>query len=190
MLPKWQWGWGAEVTILDKNIARLAYLDSLYGNKIKTQYSTLDAIANLSQETDLLIGAVLVPGAMAPKLLTKAHLGNMRKGAVIVDVAIDQGGCFETSKPTTHEDPTYIVDNIVHYCVANMPGVVARTSTLALTNATLPYVIRLANQGWKKSCRKNLHFRNGLNIAKGKLYLEAVADAHNLKEYLAKNDEF
>ena len=179
-------GLGADVTILDKNLEKMAHLDQLYGQKIKTKYATLDGITTLSQTADLIIGAVLIPGAAAPKLITKAHLKNMRKGAVLVDVAIDQGGCFETSKPTTHEDPTYVVDDIVHYCVANMPGAVARTSTFALTNATLPYIIKLADLGWHEFCTSDPHCANGLNTHEGKLYVQAIADAHDMRSLMTR----
>jgi alanine dehydrogenase len=142
-------GMGADVTILDRSLPRLRQLDDIFGGRVKTIYSTVDAIDVFSREADLVIGAVLIPGAAAPKLLTREHLQNMKPGSVVVDVAIDQGGCFETSKATTHQDPTYVVEDVIHYCVANMPGGVARTSTIALNNATLPFGLALANKGLK-----------------------------------------
>lgn len=169
-------GMGAKVTILDKSIARLRELDDQYGPRLNTHYSTTDAIEHLLPHADVVIGAVLIPGAAAPKLITRDMLKLMQPGSVLVDVAIDQGGCFETSKPTTHQDPTYIVDGIVHYCVANMPGAVARTATFALTNATLPYALRLANQGLKNALQNDAGFRNGMNMCKGHVTLKAVAD--------------
>ena len=170
-------GAGAEVTILDRSLTRLKELDSLYGPNLKTRYSDNATVSELVAESDLVIGAVLIPGASAPKLVTKSMLSTMKKGSVLVDVAIDQGGCFETSKATTHQEPTYIVDDIIHYCVANMPGGVARTSTLALTNATLPFALALANKGWKQACRDDVHLRNGLNVVAGKITYKAVSDA-------------
>lgn len=170
-------GMGADVTILDKSLARLAYLDDLYGPHLKTCYSTTEAVEEAVFGADLVIGAVLVPGAAAPKLVTRAMLAHMRPGAVLVDVAIDQGGCFESSHATTHSDPTYVVDKIVHYCVANMPGAVARTSTFALTQATLPYTLTLAGKGWRAALSDDKNFRNGLNIAEGKITFPAVAEA-------------
>ncbi len=170
-------GMGADVTIFDKSIARLAYLDDLYGPHLKTCYSTTEAVEEAVFGADLIIGAVLVPGAAAPKLVTRAMLPLMRPGAVLVDVAIDQGGCFESSHATTHSDPTYIIDNIVHYCVANMPGAVARTSTFALNHATLPYTLKLADKGWRQALIDDKNFRNGLNVAEGKITFAAVAEA-------------
>jgi len=167
-------GLNARVTILDRSLDRLKYLDELYGDKITTLYSTIDAIEELLPITDLVIGAVLIPGAAAPKLVSRKHLGMMRPGSVLVDVAIDQGGCFETSKPTTHQNPTYEVDNVIHYCVANMPGGVARTSTFALTNATLPFAVQLANKG-KQALLDDPHLLNGLNVHRGLITYEAVA---------------
>ncbi|WP_301583784.1 alanine dehydrogenase [Halomonas alkaliantarctica] len=174
-------GLGAEVTILDKSIARLEVLDDRYQGRIKTVYSTADALDQAVKESDMIIGAVLIPGAAAPKLITRAMLADMKPGSVLVDVAIDQGGCFETSKPTTHAEPTYIVDGIVHYCVANMPGAVARTSTLGLTNATLPFVLALADKGWQQALKDDLHFLPGLNVHNGQVTYQAVADAFGLK---------
>ena len=168
-------GMGANVTILDRSLDRLKELDNLYGPGLKTLYSTFDALEECVINADLVIGAVLIPGAAAPKLVTREMLGKMKPGAVLVDVAIDQGGCFETSKATTHQEPTYEVDGVIHYCVANMPGGVARTSTFALTNATLPYAIQLANKGYKQALKDNAHLRNGLNVHKGQVTYEAVA---------------
>ncbi len=170
-------GMGADVTIFDKSLARLAQLDDLYGPHLKTCYSTTEAVEEAVFGADLIIGAVLVPGAAAPKLVTRAMLKHMRPGAVLVDVAIDQGGCFESSHATTHSDPTYIVDGIVHYCVANMPGAVARTSTFALNHATLPYALKLADKGWRQALSDDKNFRNGLNVAEGKITFAAVAEA-------------
>ncbi len=168
-------GMNANVTILDRSLNRLKELDELYGDRLTTIYSTHDAIEERLPDTDLVIGAVLIPGAAAPKLISRAQLSLMRPGSVLVDVAIDQGGCFETSKATTHQNPTYEVDGIIHYCVANMPGGVARTSTFALTNATLPFAVQLANKGAKKAMLDDAHLRNGLNVHAGKLTYEAVA---------------
>jgi alanine dehydrogenase len=170
-------GMGANVTVIDKSQERLYQLDLRFGPAIKTAFSTIDAIEEHIRTADLVIGAVLIPGASAPKLVTKSMLKNMLPGSVIVDVAIDQGGCFETSKPTTHENPTYVVDGVVHYCVTNMPGAVPRTSTVALNNATLPFALSLANDGYKLAMLRNRHLLNGLNIAKGKITYKAVAEA-------------
>ncbi|NIZ03601.1 alanine dehydrogenase [Thalassospira lucentensis] len=170
-------GMGADVTILDRNIKRLTYLDDLFGPRIKTQYATIDDTEALVYEADMVVGAVLIPGAAAPKLIHRDQLAQMKPGSVIVDVAIDQGGCFETSKATTHADPTYIVDEVVHYCVANMPGAVARTSTFALNNATLPFTLALANKGWKQACQDDPHLAAGLNVHAGQVTYKAVADA-------------
>lgn len=169
-------GMGAHVTILDRSLDRLKYLDELYGDRITTIYSTHDAIEERLPDTDLVIGAVLIPGAAAPKLVSREQLKLMRPGSVLVDVAIDQGGCFETSKATTHQNPTYEVDGVIHYCVANMPGGVARTSTYALNNVTLPFALAIANKGWKKALSDDAHLRNGLNVADGKVTYKAVAD--------------
>lgn len=168
-------GMGAEVTILDRSLPRLRQLDDIFNGRVKTIYSTVDAIDHYSRTADLVIGAVLIPGAAAPKLLTRDHLKNMKPGSVVVDVAIDQGGCFETSKATTHQDPTYVIDDVVHYCVANMPGGVARTSTIALNNATLPYGLALANHG-VEAMRRNPNLLNGLNMHKGFITYKAVHD--------------
>ncbi len=168
-------GAGADVTILDRSLNRLKQLDSLYGARLKTVYSNHNTIAQFVADADVVIGAVLIPGAAAPKLVTRDMLSTMRKGSVLVDVAIDQGGCFETSRPTTHQDPTYIVDGVVHYCVANMPGGVAKTATDALTNATLPFVVTLANTGWQRACADDIHLCRGLNVVKGNITCAEVA---------------
>lgn len=170
-------GLGADTTIFDKSPDRLRELDTLYHGKLKTCYSTRESILEAIQTADLVVGAVLVPGAAAPKLVRKEDLKLMNKGSVIVDVAIDQGGCFETSRATTHQDPTYLIDDIVHYCVANMPGAVARTSTLALTNATLPYIEKLASEDSIELMKKDSCFAAGLNVHKGELYCPGVAEA-------------
>lgn len=173
-------GMGADVTIMDVNLNRLRQLDDFMAANVKTQYSSEYNIREAIKTADLVIGGVLIPGAKAPKLITKDMLATMKPGAVIVDVAIDQGGCFETSKPTTHAEPTYVVDGVVHYCVANMPGAVPYTSTLALTNATLPYAIQLANKGWKHACTDNAELRLGLNVVNGKIVYEGVSQAFGL----------
>jgi alanine dehydrogenase len=173
-------GLGAQVTILDKNVDRLRDLDLVYGNRIQTLYSSSSNIERSVLQADVVIGSVLVPGASAPKLVTKALVAKMNPGAVLVDVAIDQGGCFETSHPTTHQEPTYLIDDVIHYCVANMPGAVARTSTIALTNATSPFVMDLANRGSEAAMLKNQHLLNGLNIYQGHVCCEAVARAQGL----------
>lgn len=170
-------GLGALVTILDKNPRRLAELDSLFQGRLQTLYATADTIEQYVSYADLVIGAVLIPGASAPRLVTKAMLSHMRQGSVIVDVAIDQGGCFETSRPTTHQDPTYVVDGIVHYCVTNMPGAVSRTSTIALNNATLPFTVQLAEKGTKQALLDNLHLMHGLNVCAGHITNATVAAA-------------
>lgn len=180
-------GMEAYVTVLDKSLKRLKELDFQFGSKLNTIYATHDAIEKYVTEADLVIGAVLVPGAAAPKLVTHNMIKAMRPGSVVVDVAIDQGGCFETSKPTTHQDPTYIVDNVVHYCVANMPGAVARTSTFALNNATLPFTLALANKGIKVALLADKHLLDGLNVHEGKLTYQAVAVALN-KDYVSAID--
>jgi alanine dehydrogenase len=182
-------GMGADVTIMDLNLNRLRYLDDVMPKNVHTMVSNEYTIREMVKDHDLIIGGVLVPGAKAPKLITKDMLKTMRPGTVLVDVAVDQGGCIETCRPTTHEDPTYIIDDVVHYCVANMPGAVPYTSTLALTNATLPYAIKLANQGWKKACQESLELRNGLNVMFGEVVYKGVSDAFNLpytdvKKYL------
>lgn len=173
-------GMGADVTIMDVNIDRLRYLDDVMPTNVRTLVSNEYAIRAIIKESDLIIGGVLIPGAKAPKLITRDMLKTMRPGTVLVDVAVDQGGCIETCRPTTHEDPTYLIDDIVHYCVANMPGAVPYTSTLALTNATLPYAIRLANMGWKRAAQENTDLRNGLNVINGEVVYKAVADTFAL----------
>ena len=170
-------GMGAKVTIIDRSLNRLKQIDDLYGDRLTTIFSTTEAIKKQLAISDLVIGAVLIPGAAAPKLVTSEMLHLMKPGSVLVDVAIDQGGCFETSRATTHENPTYTVAGIVHYCVANMPGGVARTSTLALTNATLPYIIALADKGTANALADDPHLMNGLNVHNGMVTLKAVADA-------------
>jgi alanine dehydrogenase len=170
-------GMGADVTVLDRSLTRLRYLDDVFGGTFKNQYSTAGATAELVREADMVIGAVLIPGAAAPKLVSRAQLSEMKPGAALVDVAIDQGGCFETSRATTHADPIYEVDGIMHYCVANMPGAVARTSTQALGNATLPFLLNLANKGWKQACEDDPHLLNGLNVHAGQLTYYAVGKA-------------
>lgn len=176
-------GMGADVSIVDMNLNVLNYVDQMFDMRIKTYVSSRATLEELYKEADVVIGGVLIPGAKAPKLLRKEDLLNMKKGSVIVDVAIDQGGCFETSKATTHDDPIYIVDDIVHYCVANMPGAVSRTSTLALTNATTPYGIMLANKGLETICKENRTLLTGLNTYNGNITFKAVAEAFGL-EYI------
>ncbi len=168
-------GMGARVTVLDKNVDRLRQLDLVFGNRISTVYSNAQSVEDAVLDADLVVGGVLIPGAAAPKLVTRSMISRMKKGAVIVDVAIDQGGCFETSHATTHADPTYVVDGVVHYCVANMPGAVARTSTFALNNATIGHAVALADKGWKQALKDNAHLKNGLNVANGQVTYEAVA---------------
>ena len=170
-------GLGANVTILDRSIARLKQIDEAFDGRIKTLFSTTEAIESQIKTADAVIGAVLVAGAAAPKLVTREMLSLMKKGSVLVDVAIDQGGCFETSRATTHADPTYIIDGIIHYCVANMPGGVARTSTFALNNATMPFVLTLANKGYKAALMDDVNLRNGLNVHDGMVTIQAVAQA-------------
>ena len=173
-------GMGANVTVLDRSIARLRELDAQFGGRIATVYSTKSALEQHVANTDLVIGAVLIPGAAAPKLISRDMLKTMRKGSVLVDVAIDQGGCFETSKATTHEDPTYIVDDVVHYCVANMPGAVANTSAHALNHATLPFTLALANLGYREALQKDDNLLQGLNVHHGAITNKPVADALDL----------
>lgn len=173
-------GLGADVTILDINLNRLRYLSEVMPANVNTFYSNEYNIRELISSHDLIIGAVLIPGKKAPHLITRDMLKEMRPGTVLVDVAVDQGGCIETCKPTTHQDPTYVIDGIVHYCVANMPGAVPYTSTLALTNATLPYAIQLANKGWQKACIDNRELLLGLNVVHGDVVYEGVAEAFNL----------
>ena len=173
-------GMRADVTIYDINNDRLAELDMFFSSQIKTAYASRRAIENAVAESELVIGAVLVPGAAAPKLVTRAMLKTMKRGSVLVDIAIDQGGCFETSHATTHADPVYEVDGIIHYCVANMPGAVARTSAFALNNATLPFALKIANLGAEEAMRQDPHLANGLNVSGGKIRHEAVAEALDL----------
>src|SRR4051812_18318355 len=173
-------GMGAQVTMLDRSLDVLRRLSAQFEGRVRTIFSTRAAIAEHIKNADLVIGAVLVPGAAAPKLITRDMLRTMKPGAVIVDIAIDQGGCTETSTPTTHSHPTYVVDGVVHYCVANMPGAVARTSTFALNNATLPFTLALADKGWRKALAEDSHLRAGLNVCEGQLTCEPVAVAHGL----------
>jgi len=173
-------GLRADVTIFDISNRRLAELDLVFGNQLKTAFATSSAIAAAVREAHLVIGAVLVPGAAAPKLVTREMIASMKRGAVVVDIAIDQGGCFETSHATTHEDPVFVVDGVIHYCVANMPGAVARTSTIALNNATAPFVLKLANVGAEAAMAADPHLANGLNVAGGKIRHAAVAEALRL----------
>ncbi|MEJ6396818.1 alanine dehydrogenase [Yoonia sp. 208BN28-4] len=170
-------GMGADVTVLDRSLPRLRYLDDVFGGQFKTSYASAGNTAELAAAADLIIGAVLIPGAAAPKLISRAQLSDLKPGAALVDVAIDQGGCFETSKATTHENPIYDVDGIMHYCVANMPGAVARTSTIALGNATMPFMLSLADKGWKQACEDDPHLLNGLNVHAGQLTYYAVGKA-------------
>jgi len=173
-------GLGAQVTILDVNLNRLRYLSDVMPANVQTHYSDEYTIRQMIKEYDLIIGAVLIPGAKAPKLITRDMLKDMRPGTVLVDVAVDQGGCIETTKPTTHAEPTYIIDDVLHYCVANMPGAVPATSTRALTNATLPYAIQLADKGWQEACRDNMSLRKGLNIIQGDIVYDSVGAAFDL----------
>lgn len=173
-------GLGADVTIMDVSLKRLRYLDDIMPANVKTMMSNEFNIREMIQSHILIIGAVLIPGAKAPKLITHDMLPTMRPGTVMVDVAVDQGGCFETTTPTTHDDPTFVIDDVIHYCVANMPGAVPRTSTLALTNATLPNAIRLASRGWKQACKEDLPLRKGLNVVEGKVVYKGVAEAFGL----------
>src|SRR5690606_22305008 len=174
-------GMGADVIVVDVNLQRLRYLDDVMPKNVRTMMSNEYGIRELVRECDLIVGAVLIPGAKAPRLITRDMLKLMRPGTVLVDVAVDQGGCIETCTPTTHENPTFILDDVVHYCVANMPGAVPYTSTLALTNATLPYAVRLANYGWKKACADNPDLGNGLNMIEGHVVYKAVAEAFNME---------
>ena len=180
-------GMGAAVTILDRSLPRLRQLDDIWGGRVRTVYSTKHLIDELSAESDLIIGAVLVAGAAAPKLVSAKNVKDMNAGAVMVDISIDQGGCFETSRPTTHAEPTNVVDDVVHYCVTNMPGAVPRTSTFALTNATLPFVKDLANLGWRTALTRDPHLANGLNVHAGHVNHEAVARDLGYK-YLSAED--
>ncbi|MBA4324208.1 MAG: alanine dehydrogenase [Rhodobacter sp.] len=173
-------GMGADVTVIDRAVNRLRYLDDVFGGQFKNAYASAGNTISLAREADLIIGAVLIPGAAAPKLISKAQLKELKPGAALVDVAIDQGGCFETSRATTHQDPIYEVDGIMHYCVANMPGAVARTSTQALGNATMPFMLALADKGWKQACADDRHLLHGLNVHAGKLTYAAVGLALGL----------
>lgn len=173
-------GMGADVTVIDRSVNRLRYLDDVFGREFKNAYASAGNTIALAREADLIIGAVLIPGAAAPKLISRAQLAELKPGAALVDVAIDQGGCFETSHATTHQDPIYEVDGIMHYCVANMPGAVARTSTQALGNATMPFMLALADKGWKQACAEDRHLLAGLNTHKGKLTYAAVGAALGL----------
>jgi len=170
-------GMGADVTVLDRSLERMRYLDDAFSGLFKTAYASAGNNAEMVAEADMVIGAVLIPGAAAPKLVTRAQLSTMKPGAAIVDVAIDQGGCFETSRATTHEEPIYEVDGIMHYCVANMPGAVARTSTIALGNATMPFMLALADKGWRQACADDPHLLEGLNVHAGQLTYYAVGKA-------------
>jgi len=173
-------GLGALVTIMDVNVNRLRQLSEILPANVNTVFSNHYNISQAVKEADLIVGAVLIPGAKAPVLISKDMLKTMKPGTVLIDVAVDQGGCIETCKPTTHDQPTYIIDNIVHYCVANMPGAVPYTSTLALTNVTLPYIVQLANKGWKKACTENPELRKGLNLIEGEIVYKGVSEAFNL----------
>jgi alanine dehydrogenase len=173
-------GLGADVTIMDISLNRLRYLSEIMPSNVNTMMSNELNIRKMVKEADLVIGAILVTGAKAPHLITRDMLKEMKAGSVLVDVAVDQGGCIETCKPTTHENPTFVIDGVVHYCVSNMPGAVPFTSTLALTNATLPYAIQLAEKGWEQACRQNLELKNGLNVVKGDVVYQAVAETFSL----------
>jgi len=170
-------GMGADVTVLDRSLPRLRYLDDVFGGQFKNGYASAGNTIELARAADLIVGAVLIPGAAAPKLISRAQLSELKPGAALVDVAIDQGGCFETSKATTHQNPIYDVDGIMHYCVANMPGAVARTSTIALGNATMPFMLSLADKGWRQACQDDPHLLDGLNVHAGKLTYDAVGKA-------------
>jgi alanine dehydrogenase len=173
-------GLGADVTIIDVSLKRLRYLDDIMPANVKTLMSNEYNIREMVRNADVIIGAVLIPGAVAPKLITRDMIPTMKPGTVLVDVAVDQGGCFETTVATTHDHPTFVIDHVIHYCVANMPGAVPRTSTLALTNATLPYALQIANKGWKQACKESEPLRKGLNVVKGKVVYEGVAEAFGL----------
>jgi len=179
-------GMSANVTVLDRSLPRLNYLDDIFMGRLTTQFADAASLAELLPQADLVIGAVLVPGAATPRLVRREQLAGMRAGSVLVDVAIDQGGCFETSRPTTHHDPIYEVDGVLHYCVTNMPGAVSRTSTLALGNATLPFLLALADRGWRAACTADPHLRRGLNIHAGHVTCAAVAEAQGLEVHPAE----
>jgi alanine dehydrogenase len=174
-------GLGADVTIMDISLKRLRYLNDIMPANVKTQMSNDFNIREMAPTHDLIIGAVLIPGTKAPSVITRDMLSTMKPGTVLVDVAVDQGGCIETTHPTTHDDPTFLVEDVIHYCVANMPGAVPRTSTIALTNATLPYAVKIANEGWINACRTNSALKKGLNIVNGNVVYKGVADAFKLK---------
>ncbi|MFW6223280.1 MAG: alanine dehydrogenase, partial [Spirochaetota bacterium] len=174
-------GLGAQVTVLDVNVERLGYLDDIFQGRITTLYSSQAHLEHVIEESDLIVGAVLIHGAKAPHLIKRADLSAMKRGSVIVDVAVDQGGCIETTHPTTHDDPIFVVDEVVHYCVANMPGAVSRTATLALTTATLPYGLKIANQGLETACAREATIARGVNTFGGKLTYKAVADAFDME---------
>jgi len=174
-------GLGAKVYVLDASLSRLRYLSDVMPKNCFLLMSSPSTIREIIKKADVVVGAVLIPGTKAPKLITREMLKTMKKGSVMVDVAIDQGGCFETSKPTTHTDPVYTVDGVVHYCVANMPGAVAKTSTIALTNATLPYAMEIADKGWRNALKENLEIRGGANVVEGKITYKGVADAFNME---------
>ncbi len=174
-------GLGAKVYVLDMNLDRLRYLSDVMPANCFLLYSSPATLRDLITRADVVVGAVLIPGTKAPRLITRDMLKTMKKGSVLVDVAIDQGGCFETSKATTHSDPIYVVEGVVHYCVANMPGAVAKTSTMALTNATLPYAVEIANKGWEKAMKENVEIRRGANVINGKITYKGVSDAFNLE---------
>jgi alanine dehydrogenase len=171
---------GAHVTVLDRSLARLRHLDEIHGGRFWTRYSSRDSVAELIATADLVVGAVLIPGAAAPKLVSRADLGAMKPGAALVDVAIDQGGCFETSRPTTHDDPIFAVDGIMHYCVANMPGAVPRTATIALGAATMPFLLALADKGWRQACADDPRLLAGLAVHAGRLTSFPVGQAQGL----------
>ena len=170
-------GLGARVTVIDRSLPRLTELDGIFGPRLRSLFATLDAVESAVLDADLVVGAVLVPGAAAPRLVTRDMIRRMRRGSVMVDISIDQGGCFETSRPTTHANPTYVEEGVVHYCVTNMPGAVARTSAHALNNATLPFILQLADKGWRQALTDNAHLRAGLNVHSGRVTHEAVARA-------------
>jgi len=181
-------GLGARVYVIDSYLSRLRYLNDVMPQNCFTLMSSPAAIRRLIQEADLVIGSVLIPGAKAPKLVTREMVKTMKKGSVLVDVAIDQGGCFETSRATTHKDPVYTVDGVIHYCVGNMPGAVPKTSTMALTNATLSYALEIADKGWEKAMKENIEIRKGANVIRGEVTFKGVADAFGLK--LSPVDKF
>lgn len=180
-------GMGANVTVMDKSVARLSYLDDMFMGRLTTQFSEKAGLTDLLPRTDMVIGAVLIPGAATPKLLTREQLSLMKPGSVLVDVAVDQGGCFETTRATTHHDPIYEVDGIIHYCVGNMPGAVARTATIALNNATMPLMLALADKGWQRACTEDPHLQDGLNLHDGQLAYIAVGEALGIETTPAAN---